>query len=65
MATIFIGKRTNVAPGQETFSSTYRGTEAYLRMLRAEIRPETAQQVDDAVVDAIGRYIGPPEAKNA
>lgn len=59
MATVYVGKRTNIEPGKETYTSQHRGTRAYLTSIRCDdIDVRSAEEVDDSACDENGRYIG-------
>jgi hypothetical protein len=56
--TIYSGTRTNLVPGKETYTSSHKGTRAYLESIRCDdIAPGSAEQVDDSSCDPNGRHI--------
>ncbi len=58
MVMVYEGKRLNQEPGKETYTSLHRGTDVYLRSIRAEIAPASAVEEEDVAVDSNGKYIG-------
>jgi hypothetical protein len=60
MGTVFVGTRTNIEPGKETYTTRHKGTRAYLDGIRCDnIEPTSVEQVADTDCDANGRYIRP------
>jgi hypothetical protein len=56
MTTIYEGKRWEISLGGYV---THKGTADYLKSIRAEIDPDSAEDVDSPLVDNEGRYEPP------
>ena len=53
MVTIFAGKRWDISRGETV---VHKGTAAYLQAIRAEIVPDTAEEVDEATINPQGKF---------
>ncbi len=59
MLTVYIGTRTNIEIGKETYTSRHKGTHAYLTTIRCDsIDMRSITRVDDGDCDANGRFRG-------
>ena len=59
MKTVFVGTRSNLEPGKETYTSLHKGTHEYLTKIRCDkIDPRSAEEVEDSACNAEGRYVG-------